>query len=56
MLALSRRVGEWVEIGENISIYITSIDRNQVKIGIEAPKDVVILRGELAELERRQYE
>ena len=49
MLVISRKLNEKIKIGENIEIYIISIDKNQVKIGIEAPKEVTILRGELIE-------
>ena len=47
MLVLSRKLGESVLIGDNIEIKIVSIDKGSVKIGIEAPKDVAILRQEL---------
>lgn len=52
MLILTRRIGETVQIGEGISVLILGMQGNQVKIGIEAPEDVVILRREL--LESRQ--
>lgn len=48
MLVLGRKVGESVLIGENVKILIVSNDRGQVKIGIEAPKDVHIVRTEIA--------
>jgi carbon storage regulator len=46
-LVLSRRIGESILIGENIRVVITAIAGNQVRIGIDAPKDVPILREEL---------
>lgn len=46
MLCLARRKGESIKIGDDITIVIIDI-RGQVKIGIDAPKDVVILRSEL---------
>jgi carbon storage regulator len=49
MLVISRKINEKIKIGEDIEITIISIDKNQVKIGIEAPKDVTILRAELIE-------
>jgi carbon storage regulator len=49
-------VGEWIDIGQDIRVFITAIDRNQVKVGIEAPQNVVILRGELADRDEGEYE
>jgi len=49
MLVLSRKAGEQLVIGTNIIVTLTEIGAGKVKIGIQAPKDVPILRGELAE-------
>jgi carbon storage regulator len=49
MLVIKRKVGEELKVGDDISIKIISVDKNQVKIGIDAPKDVSILRMELIE-------
>jgi len=49
MLVISRKENQRIKIGDNIEIVVVSIDKNQVKIGIEAPKDVQILRSELIE-------
>jgi carbon storage regulator len=46
-LVLSRRIGESILIGENIRVVITAIAGNQVRIGIEAPPEVKIVRNEL---------
>ena len=47
MLTLSRKAGETIRIGENIEIRIKRIDGDTVKIGILAPREVAIHRGEL---------
>ena len=47
MLVLSRKVGERIVIDENITVVVQRISGGRVTIGIEAPKSVHILRGEL---------
>lgn len=47
MLILSRKSDEEIVIGNDIVIKVTEISKGSVKIGIEAPKETVILRGEL---------
>jgi len=47
MLVIARKVGEELKIGDNIIIKIVSLEKNQIKIGIDAPRDVSILRMEL---------
>ena len=47
MLVLSRKEGEKLLIGENITLVISKISGNRVTIGIEAPRDVKVVRGEL---------
>jgi len=47
MLVLSRKVGEKIHIGQGITLTITQIKGNRVKLGIEAPDDLRIVRGEL---------
>ncbi|WP_457561033.1 carbon storage regulator [Caminibacter sp.] len=49
MLVISRKENQRIKIGENIEIVIVEIGKGQVKIGIEAPRDVQILRSELIE-------
>ena len=49
MLILKRKKGQGVQIGENIKISLVDIDGDNVKISIEAPREVKILRNELAE-------
>ena len=47
MLVLSRKEGEKLVIGENITLVVSKIAGNRVTVGIEAPADVKIFRGEL---------
>ncbi len=47
MLILSRKEGESIKIGDNVTIEIISIRGGTVKIGINAPEDALILRKEL---------
>lgn len=47
MLILTRKVGESLLIGDDISITILNIRGNQVKIGVNAPKDVSVHREEI---------
>jgi carbon storage regulator len=49
MLVLSRKKGETILIGDDIEITIVATANDQVKIGIQAPKNVEILRKELFE-------
>lgn len=48
MLVLSRKLGQKFEIGPNVRITVVKLDKNTVRIGIEAPDDVEICREELA--------
>jgi carbon storage regulator len=47
MLVLTRRPGETIRIGQNIVITVLKLAPGQVRIGIEAPADVVIHREEI---------
>jgi carbon storage regulator CsrA len=49
MLILSRRVGESVVIGEDISITVLRVKGNQVRLGVNAPKSVAVQRDEISE-------
>ena len=48
MLVLSRKLGQRFQVGENVKVTIVKIDRNSVRIGIEAPGDVTVYREEIA--------
>lgn len=56
MLVLSRKPGESLRIGDNIVLRIVSITGNRVKVGIEAPGDIPILRSELPQWSSRKQE
>jgi carbon storage regulator len=47
MLVLSRKIGEKLVIGDNITVVVSRVAGNRVTLGIEAPADVRIVRGEL---------
>jgi carbon storage regulator len=47
MLVLSRKVGETISIGDDVTISVVKLSGNRVRIGIDAPDDVEVLRGEL---------
>ena len=47
MLVLSRKEGEKLVIGDNIVVTVNRINGNRVALGIEAPRDVRIVRAEL---------
>ena len=47
MLILTRKLGESVVIGDNIKVTITDIRNVQIKLGIDAPKDVTVNREEV---------
>ncbi len=49
MLVLSRKLEEAIWLGDNIKIKIMGIEKGAVKLGIEAPSDITILREELKE-------
>jgi len=48
MLVLTRKQGEVIHVGEGIAIKVIKTGKGTVKIGIEAPADVKVLRGELS--------
>lgn len=47
MLVLSRKLGEKIFIGSDICVTVVDIDRGKIRLGIEAPRDIVIYREEL---------
>ena len=47
MLILTRRVGESLMVGEEITVTVLGVKGNQVRIGIDAPRDVAVHREEI---------
>ncbi len=54
MLILTRRVGETVMIGNEITVTVLGVKGNQVRIGVNAPKDVAVHREEIYERIKRE--
>jgi carbon storage regulator len=54
MLVLTRRVNEALIVGDDVTVTILSITGNQVRIGINAPRDVPVHREEIYEKIKRQ--
>ncbi|MFZ5465653.1 MAG: carbon storage regulator CsrA [Pseudomonadota bacterium] len=54
MLILTRRIGEVLRIGDDVSITILGVKGNQVRIGIDAPKDVAVHREEIYQRIKRE--
>jgi len=54
MLILTRKVGESINIGDDITITILGVKGNQVRIGIDAPKDVAVHREEIYQRIKRE--
>ena len=46
MLVLTRKPGEALSIGDDVKVVVTAVNGNQVKIGVEAPRTMRILRTE----------
>jgi carbon storage regulator len=49
MLILTRRVGETLMVGDDVTVTVLGVKGNQVRIGVNAPKDVAVHREEIYE-------
>ena len=54
MLVLSRKETETIKIGDDIEITLVRVSGDRVRVGIQAPNDMVILRGELEKIPELQ--
>lgn len=54
MLILTRRVGETVMIGDNVTVTVLGVKGNQVRVGVNAPKEVAVHREEIYERIKRE--
>ena len=54
MLILTRRVGETLMIGDEVSVTVLGVKGNQVRIGVNAPKEVTVHREEIYERIRKE--
>lgn len=56
MLVLSRKESQRIKLGESIVVTVVRLGRDKVRLGIEAPSDVVVLREELEPHEAAEFE
>ena len=56
MLILTRRVGETIMIGDNVTVTVLGVKGNQVRVGVNAPKEVAVHREEIYERIKREQQ
>lgn len=56
MLILTRRVGETIMIGDSVTVTVLGVKGNQVRVGVNAPKDIAVHREEIYERIKHEQE
>lgn len=56
MLVLSRKAGQRIQIGPDIAVTVVKLNAGGVRLGIEAPPELAVVRGELAEQMQEESE
>ncbi len=56
MLILTRRVGETLMVGDDVTVTVLGVKGNQVRIGVNAPKDVSVHREEIYQRIQKEKE
>jgi len=56
MLILTRRVGETLMVGDEVTVTVLGVKGNQVRIGVNAPKDIAVHREEIYDRIKREKE
>ena len=56
MLILTRRVGETLMIGDHVSVTVLGVKGNQVRIGVNAPREVAVHREEIFDRIQREHD
>lgn len=56
MLVLTRRVGEWISVGDDVVVRVLAVKGDHVQLGVEAPRHVAVHRGEIRDQIRAEIE